>query len=94
MNDYYVYILTNKKDGTLYVGVSNNLLRRFFEYKGGTIAGFTKMYYLNKLAYFEHVMDINAAIQREKRLKKWNRDWKIKLIESKNPEWKDLSQNI
>lgn len=94
MKDYYIYILTNRKNGTLYIGVTNNLMRRIYEHKNGIIKGFTKKYNLDKLVYFEQTTDINAAILREKRLKKWNRDWKIKLIESINPEWKDLSESF
>jgi len=94
MKDYYIYILTNKKYGTLYIGITNNLLRRVYEHKNGAIKGFTKKYNLNKLVYFEQINDINSAILREKRLKKWNRAWKIELIESINPEWKDLSESF
>jgi putative endonuclease len=94
MKDYYIYILTNKKHGTLYIGVTNNLIRRVYEHKNGIIEGFTKRYNLNKLVYFEQTNDINSAILREKRLKKWNRAWKIQLIESINPKWIDLSENF
>jgi putative endonuclease len=90
MKDYYIYILTNKKNGTLYIGVTNNLTRRIYEHRNGTIKGFTKKYNLNKLVYFEQLNDISFAILREKRLKKWNREWKVQLIEKINPEWKDL----
>jgi len=93
MKDYYIYILTNKKYGTLYIGITNNLLRRVYEHKNGAIKGFIKKYNLNKLVYFEQINDINSAILREKRLKKWNRAWKIELIESINPEWKDLLES-
>jgi putative endonuclease len=94
MKDYYIYILTNKKHGTLYIGVINNLIRRVYEHKNVIIEGFTKRYNLNKLVYFEQTNDINSAILREKRLKKWNRAWKIQLIESINPECIDLSENF
>jgi len=94
MKDYYIYILTNKKNGTLYIGVTNNLTRRIYEHRNGTIKGFTKKYNLNKLVYFEQLNDISFAILREKRLKKWNREWKVQLIEKINPEWKDLSENF
>ena len=94
MNNYYVYIVSNKKNGTLYIGVTNNLMRRIYEHKNGIIEGFTKKYNLNKLIYFEQTNDINSAILREKRLKKWNRTWKIQLIETLNPEWKDLSESF
>jgi putative endonuclease len=94
MKDYYIYILTNKKHGTFYIGITNNLMRRIYEHKNGIIKGFTKKYNLDKLVYFEQTTDINAAIRREKRLKKWNRAWKIELIESINSEWKDLSESF
>ena len=88
--DYFVYIMANKKNGALYIGVTNNLLRRVYEHKKNMIDGFTKKYGLHILVYYEHMNDIHTAIEREKRLKKWNREWKIKLIEEENPEWKDL----
>jgi putative endonuclease len=94
MKDYYLYILTNKKCGTLYIGITNNLMRRIYELKNGIIKGFTKKYNLDKLVYYEQTTDINAAIQREKRLKKWNRAWKVELIESINTERKDLSDSF
>jgi putative endonuclease len=78
----------------LYIGVTNNLTRRIYEHRNGTIKGFTKKYNLNKLVYFEQLNDISSAILREKRLKKWNREWKVQLIEKINPEWKDLSENF
>jgi putative endonuclease len=74
----------------LYIGVTNNLTRRIYEHRNGTIKGFTKKYNLNKLVYFEQLNDISSAILREQRLKKWNREWKVQLIEKINPEWKDL----
>ncbi len=94
MKSYYVYILASMKDGTLYIGVTNNLIRRAIEHKRGTIEGFTKKYFVNKLIYYEQTNDIRIAIQREKQLKKWNRKWKIALIEKANPEWKDLFYEI
>lgn len=90
MKIYCVYILTNKKNGTLYTGVSNNLLRRVIEHKRKLIKGFTEKYNLNKLVWFEQTNDIKLAIQKEKQIKKWARKWKIELIEEKNPNWKDL----
>jgi putative endonuclease len=78
----------------LYIGVTNNLTRRIYEHRNKTIKGFTKKYNLNKLVYFEQLNDISSAILREKRLKKWNREWKVQLIEKINPEWKDLSENF
>ena len=89
MKDYYVYILSNTHK-TLYIGVTNNLVRRMYEHKHKLIDGFSKKYNLNKLVYFEQCNSIKDAIKREKQLKNWHRGWKINLIESINPEWKDL----
>jgi putative endonuclease len=94
MKEYFVYMLTNRRNGTLYIGVTNNLVRRIYEHKFDQIEGFAKKYNLNKLVYFEKTSDIHSAISREKRLKKWNRAWKIKFIESLNPDWKDLSEDF
>ena len=94
MNNYFVYILSNKKRGTIYIGVTNNLIRRLYEHKNGLINGFTKRYNIKTLVYFEMTFDIKSAIEREKKLKKWNRAWKIALIEKANPEWEDLSLEI
>ena len=93
MKDYYVYILSNRQK-TLYVGVTNNLVRRIYEHKNKLVEGFTKKYNLNKLIYFETYSEIKDAIKREKQLKNWHRDWKIKLIESINPNWDDLSNGF
>jgi len=87
---YYVYILANKTK-RLYTGVTNNLLRRVYEHKHGLVPGFTKRYSLTRLVYFEATKDVLAAITREKRIKGWLRAKKIALIESVNPQWKDLS---
>jgi putative endonuclease len=94
MKTYYVYILANKINGTLYIGITNDLARRISEHKSGMIEGFTKKYSVDKLVYFESTTDINAAILREKRLKKWKRQWKIDLIENSNPDWRDLSEDF
>jgi putative endonuclease len=91
MKTYYVYILASKRNGNLYTGISNDLTRRVYEHKSGLIEGFTKKYSINKLVYFESTNDVNEAILREKRLKKWKRQWKIELIEKSNPDWRDLS---
>jgi len=91
IHQYYIYILSNKKNGTLYIGVTNNLERRMFEHKNKLIDGFTKKYGLDKLVYFESFQHINAAISREKNMKKWKRQWKINSIEEHNPNWYDLS---
>ncbi len=94
MSSFYVYILTNTRDGTLYTGVTNNLIRRVYEHKSGGIEGFTKKYKTNKLVYFEETPDVQSAITREKRIKKWRRSWKIELIEKNNPQWRDLYYDI
>jgi putative endonuclease len=91
MNEYFVHILTNKSNKVLYTGVTNNLERRMFEHKNKMINGFTKKYNLTKLVYLEETSDVGSALEREKQLKNWHRDWKIKLITDFNPEWKDLS---
>lgn len=88
--DYYVYILASQRNGTLYVGVTNNLLRRIGEHRDGAASGFTKKYGVKNLVYFEIASDAYSAISREKQLKNWKREWKLELIESINPEWKDL----
>ena len=90
MKSYYLYILASEKRGTLYIGVTNNILKRVFEHKNGLVDGFTKKYGVHKLVYYEKTSDIMSAILREKRMKKWNRKWKIDLIEKKNPNWNDL----
>jgi len=92
-HQYYLYILTNQKNGTLYIGVTNDLERRMFEHKRKLIEGFTKKYGLNKLVYFETYQFVNDAIKREKNMKKWKRQWKINLIEEDNPKWDDLSKD-
>ena len=93
VHQYYLYILTNKKNGTLYVGVTNNLERRMFEHKHKLVEGFTKKYGLNRLIYFEVFQYVNDAIKREKNIKKWKRQWKINLIEEENPDWEDLAKD-
>ena len=90
MKQYYTYILASKKNGTLYVGVTSDLLKRIYEHKQNLIDGFTKKYNVHTLMYYEVHNDIREAITREKRIKKWNRRWKIRLIEEMNPEWRDL----
>ncbi len=94
MKQYYTYILTNKKDGTLYVGVTSNLIKRVYEHKNKFVDGFTKKYHLDKLVHYEIFNDPKNAIQREKRLKKWDRNWKVELIEKDNPHWKDLYESL
>lgn len=92
-HQYYVYLLTNKRNGTLYIGMTNNLERRIYEHKNKLIEGFTNKYGLNKLVYMESYQYVNDAILREKRMKKWKRQWKINLIEEDNPEWNDLASD-
>jgi len=91
---YYVYILTNKSNKVLYTGVTNNILRRIYEHKAGFIKGFTKKYRVKKLVYFESFTNPNDAIAAEKKIKGWLRSKKIVLIESMNPNWKDLSVKL
>ncbi|HJD60439.1 MAG TPA: GIY-YIG nuclease family protein [Rickettsia endosymbiont of Omalisus fontisbellaquei] len=87
---YWVYILCSNKQGTLYIGITNNIIRRAYEHKQKIIKGFTSKYNITKLVYTEEFTDIKEALTREKNLKKWKRSWKIELIEKTNPEWKDL----
>ena len=87
---YYVYILASKRNGTLYIGVTADLIKRVWEHKEKTIEGFTRKYDVGKLVYFEQYCDPENAIRREKRFKKYNRKWKLDLIEKENPGWKDL----
>ena len=87
---FYVYILASRIGGTLYIGVTNDLIRRVYEHRIGAVPGFTSKYGVYRLVYFEQFSDIENAIRREKRLKKWNRAWKIRLIEDVNPNWDDL----
>lgn len=88
---YCVYILTNKNNTVLYIGVTGNLERRMYEHKQKLIPGFTKKYNTDKLVYFEQTTDVMSALQREKQLKNWHRDWKMNLIQKTNPHWKELS---
>ncbi|MDV7338324.1 GIY-YIG nuclease family protein [Terasakiella sp. A23] len=87
----YVYILSNKPDGVLYVGVTSNLEQRIQQHKNDSFQGFSSKYKLKRLVYVEETPGIADAIHREKCIKRWKRDWKIRLIEEMNPEWKDLS---
>ena len=94
MRSYYVYILASKRNGTLYIGVTSDLVKRVYEHKKGFIGGFTKKYNVHKLVYYEETADVNSAIRREKQLKKWKRQWKIELIEKMNPHWRDLYDEL
>ncbi|MDX1901198.1 MAG: GIY-YIG nuclease family protein [Gammaproteobacteria bacterium] len=91
---YYVYILANKKYGTLYIGITSNLIKRIYEHKNNFADGFTKKYGIHQLMYYEIHIDVREAILREKQIKKWHRDWKINLIERDNPDWIDLYSSI
>jgi putative endonuclease len=86
----FVYILASRPYGTLYVGVTSDLIKRIWQHKSGFVPGFTKKYKVHTLVWYEIHADITAAITREKQIKHWNRDWKIKLIQSTNPAWQDL----
>jgi putative endonuclease len=86
-----VYLLTNWNNKVIYVGMTNDLQRRLYEHKNKSVRGFTSRYNVNKLVYFEHTTDVLQAIAREKEIKKWRREKKNRLVESMNPEWKDLS---
>ena len=91
---YYVYILASRRNGTLYVGVTNDLVRRVYEHRSRAVPGFTRRYEVDRLVWFEAHAEITAAIQREKSLKRWLRRWKIDLIECANPTWRDLYDEI
>lgn len=90
----YVYILASRRNGTLYIGVTNNIIRRIFEHKNGLIEGFSKKYKINRLVYYETYNEIQTAIVREKELKGWLRKRKIELIEQQNPNWIDLYEEL
>lgn len=91
---YFVYILASKKNGTLYIGVTNDLKRRIYEHKNDIIEGFTKKYQVHDLVFYEQGESIEGAILKEKQMKTWNREWKINLIKKSNPEWKDLFEDL
>ena len=91
---YYVYLLASRKHGTLYVGVTNNLVRRIYQHKSHAVRGFSSRYNVHLLVWFESYDDPTNAIAREKEIKKWRRDWKVNLIEQSNPEWVDLYESI
>ena len=94
MKQGYVYILTNKPNGILYIGVTSNLPKRIAEHKAKVVAGFTASYGLDRLVYYEVADSIDAAILREKQMKKWRRAWKVRRILETNPEWRDLFEEI
>jgi len=91
---YYVYILASRRDGAIYVGITNDLVRRVYEHRIKAVPGFTSKYNITRLVWFEIYDDAISAISREKELKKWKRSWKIQLIETQNPEWHDLYESI
>lgn len=91
---HYVYILASKRNGTIYIGVTRDLKKRVWQHKENIIEGFTEKYNVHDLVYFEIYEDYWDAANREKRMKKWNRDWKIELIEKENPEWNDLYDGL
>ena len=92
--DYYVYILASERYGTLYVGVTSDIVKRVWQHREGVVEGFTKKYNVKRLVWFEIHEDVTAAITREKQIKKWNRSWKIELIQAKNPYWQDLYEEL
>lgn len=94
MKQYYVYILASRQNGTLYIGVTSDLIRRTYEHKNNLIPGFTAKYSIHTLVYYESHRDIESAIRREKQMKKWNRKWKLNLIEAGNPDWNDLYEEL
>lgn len=94
MKQYFVYILASKQNGTLYTGVTSDLQKRIWEHREGVVEGFTQKYGVYMLVYYETHEEAESAIVREKQIKKWNRDWKINLIEKTNPDWKDLYPQI
>ena len=91
---YYVYMMASRRNGTLYIGVTNNLIKRVYEHKNDLVEGFTKKYGVHRLVYYEQSQDVNSAIEQEKRLKAWKRQWKLRLIEEMNPEWNDLYDDL
>ena len=91
---FYVYLLASKRNGTLYIGVTSNLVQRTWQHKEGQVEGFSKKYGIKNLVYFEVHETAESALTREKQMKKWERAWKIRLIERNNPEWRDLTDMI
>jgi putative endonuclease len=94
MSEYFIYILASKRNGTLYTGCTNDLVRRVYEHKNDFVQGFLKKYGVHTLMYFERYDDFDAALQREKQIKEWKRGWKLELIERVNPLWQDLYDEI
>ena len=94
MINYYVYILSSKRNGTLYTGVTSNLVKRVYEHRNGLVECFSKKYRVHNLIWYEMHESAESAINREKQIKKWKRDWKLKLIEKENPHWIDRYETI
>jgi len=94
MKKFYVYIICSKRNGTLYTGVTSNIVKRIYEHKNNLVKGFTSKYNVNSLVWYEVHESAESAIRREKQIKKWNRAWKLRLIEKDNPQWNDLYENI
>lgn len=94
MKKGFVYIMSNKQDGVLYIGVTSDIVKRVYEHKNDFVDGFTKQYNLKTLVYYEVYDEIEEAIKREKQLKNWHREWKIELINKQNPRWEDLYETI
>ena len=94
MKSYFVYILASARNGTLYIGVTNNLERRMYEHSHHLQPGFADTYNVTRLVYFEETSSVEVAIAREKQLKNWRRSWKLELIEKENPEWRDLADDF
>ncbi|MDO8716021.1 MAG: GIY-YIG nuclease family protein [Dehalococcoidales bacterium] len=94
MKTYYIYILASKRNGTLYCGVTNDLIRRVYEHKNDMVDGFTKRYNVHSLVWYEECNSVESALEREKDIKRWNRCWKLELIEKTNPSWDDLYEKL
>ena len=91
---YFVYLMASGKNGTLYVGVTNDLVRRVYEHKSGLVEGFIARYAVHHLVWFDSTPSVEAAIHKEKQIKNWKRDWKVALIEKENPQWRDLYESL
>ncbi len=94
MKTYYIYILASRRNGTLYIGVTSDLVKRVYQHKNNQADGFTKQYGVHQLVYYDYTTSVEAALKREKQLKNWRRQWKIDLIETNNPNWIDLYGSI
>ena len=92
--NYFVYLMASRKNGTLYVGVTNDLVRRVYEHKNGLVQGFTSRYTVHQLVWFESTPSVESAIDKEKQIKNWKREWKLALVEKTNPEWRDLYETL